>query len=234
VLTSGFIDAQTLPTTGTYTVLTDPNTSAVGSVTITGHNITHSSGTVTIFMPFITEELWHSLRKRDTSDCIIVSSWPTVSRGDAAMIDTANTAFEIVKEIRNHRNARALSQKEALELNIHSKIAIVEAFWPVLKKLSNLSNISLVESQQDNATTFMVGAQEFSIPVTGSIDVGKEREVLLKDLEYQKGFMAAVEKKLSNEKFVKNAPPKVIALERQKQEDAASKIRALEESLARL
>jgi valyl-tRNA synthetase len=186
------------------------------------------------FMPFITEELWHNLRDRDMADCLIVSTWPTVSPGDPAMITTANTAFEIVKEIRNHRNARGLSPREALDLNIHSSHPVIQQFWPILKKLSNLNDVSLVESQQDNATTFMVGAQEFSIPTTGSIDVAKEREALLKDIAYQKGFMASVEKKLSNDKFVNNAPANVIELELKKRDDAASKIRALEESLARL
>lgn len=113
--------------------------------------------------------------------------------------------------------------------------APVKSFWSVVKKLSNLSEISFVtEAPTANATPFLVRSTEFFIPLDGKVDVAKERETILKDLEYQKGFLASVEKKLSNEKFVSGAPPQVIENERKKKADAEAKIKSLEESLSRL
>ncbi|MDH4090010.1 MAG: valine--tRNA ligase [Cyclobacteriaceae bacterium] len=187
------------------------------------------------FMPFITEELWHELRERNDNECIIVSDWPTASTPDNVILADSEIAFEIITEIRNCRNAKGISPKETLELFIKAdNPALVKSFWPVIQKLSNLSAISFAEEKPDNATSFMVGSAELSIPMDKKIDIAKERESMLKDLEYQRGFMAAVDKKLSNERFVKSAPANVIALERKKKEDAEAKIKALEESLSRL
>jgi valyl-tRNA synthetase len=186
-------------------------------------------------MPFITEELWHELREREDSDCIIVADWPTASSPDDAMLAEGHLAFEIITEIRNCRSANGISPKDALELYIKAdNPTLAKSFWPVIQKLSNLSAIALTKEKLDNATSFMVGAAELSIPMVKKIDITKMREGILKDLEYQRGFMDAVEKKLSNERFVKSAPANVIALERKKKEDAESKIKALEESLSRL
>jgi len=188
------------------------------------------------FMPFITEELWHELQDRKNEDCIIVAPWPSVSSFDQKILDEAAIAFDVVAEIRNTRNTKGLSPKEALKLLVkNGEKAPVKYFWSVIKKLSNISEISFVsEAPAANATPFLVKSTEFFIPMEGKVDAAKEREVILKELEYQKGFLASVEKKLSNEKFVSGAPPQVLENERKKKADAEAKIKALEESLARL
>ena len=186
------------------------------------------------FMPFITEELWHELKERK-NDCIIVSSWPQPGSPDEALLEEGSIAFEIITEIRNTRNAKGISPKESLKLIVKSgEEVLIKSFWPIIKKLSNLSEVSNTESKVGSATSFLIKSSEFFIPVEGKIDATKEREAILKDLEYHRGFMATVDKKLSNEKFVKSAPAHVIELERKKKADAEVKIKALEESLSRI
>lgn len=189
------------------------------------------------FMPFITEELWHELSDRKEKECIIVAPWPTpASTFDTNILAESAMAFDIITEIRNTRNAKGLSPKEAIKLLVkNGDKAPVKSFWSVVKKLSNLSEISFVtEAPTTNATPFLVKSTEFFIPLEGKVDVEKERETILKDLDYQKGFLEKLDQKLSNEKFVSSAPAKVIEGERKKKADAEAKIKALEESLSRL
>jgi len=187
------------------------------------------------FMPFISEELWHELKERNKKDCLIVAEWPKIGAVNSDIIKESELAFQVVTEVRNTRNAKGISPKEALTLNVKNKEAApVQIFWTVVKKLSNLSEINSAESQTGNATGFLVGNMEFSIPLSGMVDATKEKESILKDIDYQKGFLASVEKKLSNEKFVGSAPPAVIDNERKKKADAEAKIKALEESLRKL
>ncbi len=186
------------------------------------------------FMPFITEELWHDLKDRE-EDCVIVALWPTPQPFDASILKEGQFAFDIITEIRNTRKVKGISPKEPLRLLVRSTDETPSiTFSPVIKKLSNLSEISLTENKISNAASFVIRTTEFFIPIEGKIDAAKEREAILKDLEYHRGFMATVDKKLSNEKFVKSAPAQVIELERKKKADAEMKIRALEESLLRL
>ncbi len=186
------------------------------------------------FMPFITEELWHELKERKEKDCIIVGSWPKASLVDNSILKESNTAFELITEVRNSRNAKGISPKESLKLyqSPESKVSL-NSFWPIVKKLSNINEV-YSSPEKPTGISFLVGTVEFIIPLEGKVDVAKEREAILKDIEYQRGFMASVDKKLSNEKFVNSAPPQVIEMERKKKADAEAKIKALEESLARL
>jgi len=188
------------------------------------------------FMPFITEELWHELQGRKEKECIIIAAWPKPKAFDQKILDESAFAFEVVAEIRNTRNSKGLSPKDSLKLLVkNGEQAPVKMFWPVVKKLSNVGEISFVkEAPTSSASPFIVKSTEFFIPLEGKVDEAKEREALVKDLEYQKGFLASVEKKLSNEKFVSGAPAQVLDNERKKKADAEAKIKALEESLARL
>jgi valyl-tRNA synthetase len=187
------------------------------------------------FMPFITEELWHELKERNKKDCLIVAQWPKVGSVNSSIIKESELAFQVVTEIRNTRNAKGISPKEALILSVKNKeAAAIQQLWSVVKKLSNLSEINSGSRQTGNATSFLVDNMEFSIPLTGMVDTAKEKEAILRDIEYQKGFLASVEKKLSNEKFVSGAPPAVIENERKKKADAEAKIKALEEALKKL
>lgn len=188
------------------------------------------------FMPFITEELWHELSGKKQEDCIIVASYPRAEKFQTGILSEAVFAFEVVTEIRNTRNTKNISPKDTLTL-LAKKSADhpVDTFLPVIRKLANLSAVEFVpEPPTTTATAFLVRSAEFYIPLAGKVDEEKEREAILKDIAYQKGFLAMIEKKLSNEKFVKSAPPQVVDNERKKKADAESKISALEESLSRI
>jgi valyl-tRNA synthetase len=186
------------------------------------------------FMPFITEELWSELNEQGT-DCIIISSWPQPQQATLPILEEATFAFEIITEIRNCRSSKGISPKESLKLFVKSgDQVLIKSFWPVIKKLSNVNEVSFTEINSNNTTSFVIKSSEFFIPIEGRIDATKEREAILKDLEYQRGFLKSVEKKLSNEKFMNSAPPHVLEGERKKKADAEAKIRALEERLARL
>lgn len=188
------------------------------------------------FMPFITEELWHELKQRSEKDCIVVAPTPTPASFDQRILDEAQLSFDIITEIRNTRNTKKISPKETIKLLVkNGDKAPVNTFWKVIKKLSNLTEISFVSAAPaTNATPFLVRALEFYIPLEGKVDVATEREAIFKDIEYQKGFLVSVDKKLSNEKFVSSAPPQVIEMERKKKADAEAKIKALQASLNRL
>jgi valyl-tRNA synthetase len=187
------------------------------------------------FMPFITEELWNELKSRKPKECIIVSQWPKAKSFDEKIIQEAHDAFEVISEIRNFRNSKGLSPKEALTLVVKSSDeSLIDPFWPIVKKLSNLSSLSFEKEKPVNATGFVVKSLECFIPLNGKVDAAREKEVILKELEYQRGFLENVKKKLSNEKFINSAPAQVIEMERKKMQDAEAKIRAYEEALKSL
>jgi valyl-tRNA synthetase len=188
------------------------------------------------FMPFITEELWHELKNRSERDCILITPWPKAGLSHDRILEEASLSFDIITEVRNSRNAKGISPKEALKLLVRTdKTNLpVTAFWPVIKKLSNVSEVSFTQEQPANATAFIIKSTEFFIPFENKIDAAKERETILKDLAYQRGFVSSVNKKLENEKFVNSAPLAVVEAERKKKADAEAKIKSLEERLARL
>jgi valyl-tRNA synthetase len=188
------------------------------------------------FMPFITEELWHELQNRDEHDCVIVAKYPTPGATDAGVLNEAIIAFEVITEIRNTRNSKGISPKEAVALHVkESGAKLITEFWSVIRKLANISEVKFItQSPTTSASSFVIKSTEFFIPLEGRINVEKERETLQKDLDYQKGFLVSVDKKLSNEKFVSGAPPQVIEIERRKKADAEAKIKAIEESLKNL
>jgi valyl-tRNA synthetase len=187
------------------------------------------------FMPFITEELWHEVRERDAKDSICVALWPKSSSVDNTILADAEIALEVVSGIRNTRNAKQLSPKTALPIAIKTdNPSLYENFGGIIRKLANVSDISMVSEKPEGAVSFVVKADEIAIEMQGEIDIEKEKENLMKELEYTRGFLNAVRKKLQNEKFVNNAPEQVLSNERKKQADAEAKIKALEESIARL
>ncbi len=187
------------------------------------------------FMPFITEEIWHELKERKQKEFLIVSAWPKKDKFDKEIIGKMDNVLHVVGAIRNIRNAKNISNNKQLDL--YMKVANQEgygAFIAILRKLANLDKIEFVEENLDGAISFIVGSDEFFIPMEGNIDVAAERERLTKELEYTKGFMLSVDKKLSNERFVNGAPEAVIAAERKKKADAEARIAAIEQSLATL
>jgi valyl-tRNA synthetase len=186
-------------------------------------------------MPFITEELWHELKERQSSDCIIVARWPQPATSNQSLLNEAENSFLVITEIRNIRNAKGISPKEPLTLNVKkSDDLTIDRFWPVIEKLGNLSSINFGALPKEGSTSFMVKSSEFSVPLSGKIDAEKDREALQKELDYHLGFLASVNKKLDNERFVSSAPANVIENERRKKSDAEAKIKVLQENLARL
>ena len=187
------------------------------------------------FMPFITEEIWHKLQERKESDCIIIAEWPKSVKFDEQLIKNADLVFEVIKAIRNLRQERQISPKTELPLAIKTdNRKVYEQFRPVLQKLANLEQLEFTDTKVEQALNFVVKTDEFFISIEENIDVDAERERISKDLEYQKGFLKSVEKKLQNEKFVNNAPPQVVDNEKKKLADCQAKITLLEESLKKL
>jgi len=182
------------------------------------------------FMPFITEELWHELKERKDEDCILVSPWPVGGSPDSAILDEGNLAFELIAQIRNVRNAKGISNKEAIKLHGKEKMNNLVFFWPLIQKLSNVSEVYF-SNDNPPGVSFLVGSREFTIPTDRKIDIKKERDTILKDLDYHKGFLASVNKKLDNDRFLGSAPPRVLEMERKKKKDAETNIKKLEEQL---
>jgi valyl-tRNA synthetase len=184
------------------------------------------------FMPFITEELWHLIVPRQEKECILIAEWPVLKASDTALLDQFNTAAEIITGIRNIRKQKNISPKEIFTLSVGITEQDAEkAFYPTIQKLGNLSGIHFVEGKVAKASMFMVHSIEYFVPVDAQIDQEEELKKLTLDLEYTKGFLEAVMKKLSNERFVSNAKPEVLETERKKQGDAVLKIKLLEAQL---
>ena len=189
------------------------------------------------FMPFITEELYHDelFGERSEMDCCIVAEYPTVGTADEKLLKEAELIKGLVSEIRNVRNTRQISPKDALPLHIKVNSDLVYENWlNIVFKLANISEAEIVNDKVAGAASFLVGKDEFFISLTENVDVDAERERLTKELEYLQGFLKSVNAKLSNERFVQNAKPEIIANERNKKADAESKINIIKDSLTAL
>ena len=185
------------------------------------------------FMPFITEELWQHISDRKEGESLMVSPISSTIKMD----ETIEQQFEVVKEIissvRSIRLQKNIAQKETLELQIVGENPVV-VFNSVIMKMCNLSVIDVVENKSDGAASFMVGTTEYAVPLGNMIDVEAEIARMEAELKHKESFLQGVMKKLSNEKFVNNAPAAVLELERKKQADAESIINSLKESIAAL
>jgi valyl-tRNA synthetase len=187
------------------------------------------------FMPFITEEIYQNMSHRSDDDYLIRAKWPETGEYDPVLIEEAEETFGIISNIRNIRNSRGIAQKKPIKLYIKTKHRErFAAFDHSLKKLANLDGISFVNEKVEGAIHFIIKTDEFYIPVDGDVDHDKQILELEKELNYMKGFLASIMKKLDNENFVKNAPDKVVDNERKKKFDAEGKIKKLEESLKNL
>ena len=187
------------------------------------------------FMPFITEELWQHLyeRKEGESIMVAVNDIAEITESDSQLIANIELVKQIISGVRAVRNSKNIAQKNPLTLMIVGENHF-EAFNEVISKMANLSAIEVVAEKTADASTFMVGTDEFAVPLGNLIDVAAEIEKQETQLKHLEGFLAGVLKKLSNERFVQNAPEAVVALERKKQSDAEEKIAALKESISEL
>ena len=187
------------------------------------------------FMPFITEELWQHIYNRNEGESIMKAelTLPTPTADDMALAADIEKVKLIVSGVRTVRNQKNIANKDALVLQVVGKNAF-EAYTAVIMKMANLSAIDVVNEKDATASAFMVGTDEFAVPLGDRIDVAAEIEKQEAQLKHLEGFLAGVKKKLANEKFVAHAPEAVVAMERKKQTDSEEKIAALKESLAAL
>ena len=185
------------------------------------------------FMPFITEELWQHIVDRKDGESLMVSPMVAPGKVDEAIVQQFEVVKEIISNVRSIRLQKNIAQKEALELQAVGENPVA-AFNAVITKMCNLSSIAVVEAKADGAAAFMVGTTEYAVPLGNMIDVEAEIARMEAELKHKEGFLQGVLKKLSNEKFVNNAPAAVIELERKKQADAESIIKSLKESIAAL
>jgi valyl-tRNA synthetase len=182
------------------------------------------------FMPFITEEIWQNMAERKTGDSICVANYPAAVGVDAPNL---SRVFESIQQIRNLRNAKGLSPKEAFEIAIKAKDQTLYAPYTFLiQKLANVSAISFVEAQPQGTTLLPVDTDELFVVLNLQVDEAAEREKIEKEIAYLEGFMKSVDAKLSNEKFVANAKPELVEKERQKKADAAAKIEILKNNIS--
>ena len=184
------------------------------------------------FMPFITEEIWQYFNERSPEEALIISAYPKTKGFDEVILEEFEMIKEVISAVRNLRKEKNISFKESLELFFVKKEEINPDFFDLIGKMCNVSKVGEVQQKLENALTFRVGPNEFFIPFSQEIDVKAETLKLQEELAYHKGFLASVQKKLSNERFVNNAPEQVILNERKKEADALAKIAMVEKSLA--
>ena len=185
------------------------------------------------FMPFVTEEIYHQLRSQP--DDLTVRQLVPVKIVDAAILAEGSLLKEVISGIRDARNKNQLKPKETIKLHIQTENnTSYKKLEPVLTKQVNAETIDYTSNAVPNSITLVVQKDKFFIETTTVLDTSTQKEQLQKDLDYLKGFLASVDKKLSNERFVQNAKPEVIETERKKKADAEAKIKVIEESLQTL
>ncbi|MFP3592528.1 valine--tRNA ligase [Chryseobacterium sp. SIMBA_038] len=183
------------------------------------------------FMPFQSEEIWQLISDRNIEEALIISQQKKAETFNEDIIKNFETAEEIISGVRNYRQTKGISPKEAVEVYTSANEFENEA---VIRKLANVSDIHFGEKTDKPSFTFLIGSTEVSIPLSDNLDLGEEKIKTEEEIKYLKGFLISVDKKLSNEKFVANAKQEVVDGERKKQKDAQDKIAILEEKLKSL
>jgi valyl-tRNA synthetase len=187
------------------------------------------------FMPFITEELWHLITERKNGESIMICRMPELKKANRDLLGRFDQIKETVTAVRSIRKEKEIPARDKIELCIkHDSESFDMEVLPVLLRLCNITEVRFVQAKESGSASFMVGTTEFYIPLSGKIDPEKEFAKLTDELNYYIGFLSSVEKKLENERFVKNAPAEVIDLERKKLSDTKVKIEVLEERIKEL
>ena len=191
------------------------------------------------FMPFITEEIWHQLKERKDGEDCIASDYPKAGKVNTAFIKNISTVKDAITKIREIRQKNQLKSYEPLKMFVQeSEGAInffgIEGLKELLIKMGAIESLTFTKTEPDNTVNFIAGTEKFYLELNLTIDEAAEKERIAKELHYMNGFLISVNKKLGNERFVNNAPAKVVENERKKLADANAKIAILEESLAKL
>ena len=187
------------------------------------------------FMPFITEELWHHVAERKENDSIILTTLKLDKPKDEHLkiIEDFNFAKQVVAGVRNIRGEKNIPQKNKLELQVVSEHPVADLDSCIIK-MANLCSLNVVTAKSQATQSFLVGTTEYAVPMGNLIDKEAEAKKINAEISRLHGFMTGIQKKLSNEKFVANAPAAVVELERKKMSDANTKIEALKEALGQL
>ena len=183
------------------------------------------------FTPFISEEIWHLIGDKKDEDCIMIAEWPTIEMVDEELLSNFDLAEDVITNIRNIRKEKNIANKVTLDLLVIDNEKIDRSFDSIIAKISNLSTFEYIESKVDNAFSFVLKSSEYFVPFSEDIDVEAEIKKIEEELKYTRGFLISVSKKLSNERFVSNAPEQVVAVEKKKMADAEAKVKILEEKL---
>lgn len=186
------------------------------------------------FMPFLTEEIWQHIENRTPEQALIIAAYPEVVSFDEKIISDFEFASEVISGIRKIRKDKNIAFKEQIELSVLDNEKRSTTFNSLIEKLGNATPMTVVEAAVEGALSFRIKSNEYFIPISGNIDVAAETAKLEEELKYTEGFLKSVQKKLSNERFVNNAPEQVIANERKKEADALAKIETLKASLKNL
>ena len=188
------------------------------------------------FMPFLTEEIWQTMKQRGEKESIMIQPMPSDFNHDEKLIAGFEVVQETIMAIRAYRNDKGLGMKELLDV-FYTPVQhgeTMQHYAPVILKLGNLSRFEKLSEKPEKSFTVLVRTEELTFPVSAELDTAAEKEKLQKELDYTKGFLETVRKKLSNEKFVSGAPAQVIENERKKEQDALLRIAMLEKSLKEL
>ena len=185
-------------------------------------------------MPFLTEEIWQLLQNRKSDEALIVASYPLITAYNTSMISDFELVKQIVSGIRSIRKEKNIPFKDSIDLAVINNLGLSSNFDEVIKKLCHVSNIENVETAPEGAFSFRVQTNEYFIPVLGNVNIEEEIAKIKSELNYTEGFLKSVQSKLTNERFVNNAPAAVIENERKKETDALAKIETLKAALKNL
>ena len=187
------------------------------------------------FMPFISEEIWQNISNRSVNEALIVSAWPKVESVNRMMIKDFDFTSQVISSIRTIRKEKNISFKNSIELHVLNNENKSSNLDSLIIKLCNISKLVYTKIEVENSISFRVKSNNYYVPVdNNNINIEEEIIKLKKELQYIEGFLNSVRKKLSNSRFVENAPDKVIQIEKDKEQDALSKIKAIKDSLSSL
>jgi valyl-tRNA synthetase len=186
------------------------------------------------FMPFLTEEIWQYIAERSPEEALIIATWPEAKKVNSSLLSDFEYASEVISGIRKIRKEKNIAFKVAIDLSVLNNDDTSSSFDSIISKLGNIEDLSYTNSKIDGALTFRVKSNEYFVPIQGAINLDEEIAKLKEELKYTEGFLKSVQKKLSNERFVNNAPDQVVASERKKEADALSKIQTIKASLENL
>ena len=184
------------------------------------------------FMPFISEEIWQNITKRSVDNALIVSDWPKAENVDISIIKDFDFTSQVISSIRTIRKEKSISFKNSIELHVLNNENMNTNLDSLIIKLCNISKLVYTKNEVENSISFRVKSNNYYVPVNNNINVDEEIIKLKTELSYTEGFLNSVRKKLSNTRFVENAPEKVIQIEKDKEQDALSKIKAIKDSLS--